>query len=108
MKSMSFMWPVKKAWMGIRPWRYKKPARRVITAWKKICDTFETAGIRSRGHVYIGEPIFEIEKAARDCRATMIVAGTSGKGEWRERWIGSIPKVTGRKVDLPDPVGAAR
>ena len=67
----------------------------------EICDQFEAAGIAARPHVYIGNPVAEIEKAARDCRATMIVAGTSGKSEWRERWIGSTPKALAEKSIFP-------
>lgn len=57
-----------------------------------ICDRFEAEGIEAKAHVYIGDPVEEIEKAARDCQATMIVLGSSGKSAWIERWLGSIPK----------------
>ncbi len=58
---------------------------------EKICDIFEAQGIHSRPHVYIGEVDVELEKAAHECRATMIVAGASGKSSWKERLLGSIP-----------------
>lgn len=58
----------------------------------KICDEFEAAGIKARSHVYIGEPVEEIEKAAREHQATMIVIGSSSKAAWVVKWIGSIPK----------------
>jgi len=58
---------------------------------EKICDVFEAEGIHSRPHVYIGDVASEIIKAAHECRATMIVAGTSGKKSWKERLLGSIP-----------------
>ena len=58
----------------------------------KICDEFEDAGIKARSHVYIGEPVEEIEKAAREHQATMIVIGSSSKAAWVVKWIGSIPK----------------
>lgn len=58
---------------------------------EKICDIFEAEGIHSRPHVYIGDVETEIEKAAHECRATMIVAGTSGKKSWKERLLGSVP-----------------
>ncbi|MFC1867036.1 universal stress protein [Thermodesulfobacteriota bacterium] len=57
-----------------------------------IVDIFETEGINARSHVYVGDPVQEIERAARECQATMIVLGSSGKGSLAERWIGSIPK----------------
>ena len=58
----------------------------------KICDEFEAAGIKARAHVYIGDPVEQIEKAAREHQATMIVIGSSSKAAWVVKWIGSIPK----------------
>jgi len=58
----------------------------------KICESFEAVGIKAREHVYIGDPEEEIEKAAKDCRATMIVLGSSGKSAWVEKWLGSTPR----------------
>ncbi|UCF95650.1 MAG: universal stress protein [Desulfobacterales bacterium] len=57
----------------------------------EICDVFEAEGIPAKSHVYIGDPVPEIEKAARECQATVIVLGSSGKAAWIERWVGSIP-----------------
>jgi nucleotide-binding universal stress UspA family protein len=68
---------------------------------EEICDIFEEAGIAARPHVYVGTPVAEIEKAARDCQSTVIVAGTSGKSAWTERWIGSIPKALAEKSLFP-------
>ena len=58
----------------------------------KICDELEAAGIKARSHVYIGDPVDEIEKAAREHQATMIVVGSSSKAAWVVKWIGSIPR----------------
>jgi nucleotide-binding universal stress UspA family protein len=58
----------------------------------KVCDTFEAAGIQSRSHVYIGDTVEEIERAAREHQASMIVVGSSSKAGWVEKWIGSIPR----------------
>lgn len=57
-----------------------------------ICDVFESEGIAARAQVYIGDPKHEIEKAARECQATIIVMGSSGKSGWVERWLGSTPR----------------
>lgn len=57
-----------------------------------ICDTFEEAGIDARAHVYVGDPDEEIEKAARDCQASMIVLGSSAKSARVEKWLGSTPR----------------
>ncbi len=68
---------------------------------EETCDEFEAAGIPAVPHVYIGSPVVEIEKAARDCQATMMVLGTSGRGEWTERWIVSTPKTLAEKSIFP-------
>ncbi len=57
-----------------------------------ICSILETEGIDAKAHVYIGDPDEEIEKAARDCQATMIVLGSSAKSAWIEKFIGSTPQ----------------
>ena len=59
---------------------------------EKICTSFETEGIKAREHVYIGDPDDEIEKAARDCQASMIILGSSAKSAWVEKWLGSTPR----------------
>lgn len=67
----------------------------------EICDALEDAGIEAKPHVYIGDTVSEIEKAARECQATMIIAGTSGKSVWKERWIGSTPQGLAEKSAFP-------
>lgn len=59
---------------------------------EEICDTLEAEGIKTDAHVYIGDPEAEIEKAAREHQASMIVLGSSGKTAWVERWLGSTPR----------------
>ncbi len=59
---------------------------------EEICDMFEEAGIDARAHVYVGDPDEEIEKAARDCQASMIVLGSSAKSARVEKWLGSTPR----------------
>ena len=78
---------------------------------EKVCDRLAGAGIDARAHVYIGDPIQQIEKAARECQSSMIVLGSSSKKEWVERWIGSIPQYIADKSDyaaliVPPPKAA--
>jgi nucleotide-binding universal stress UspA family protein len=68
---------------------------------EEICNRLAGVGIDARAHVYIGDPLQEIEKAARECQATMIVLGSSSKTEWVERWIGSVPQYIAEKSDFP-------
>ncbi len=66
-----------------------------------IVERLEEKHIKARAHVYIGDPIEEIEKAARECQASMIVLGSSSKTAWQERWLGSIPRAIAEKSDCP-------
>jgi nucleotide-binding universal stress UspA family protein len=68
---------------------------------EQICDRLAGAGIDARAHVYIGESNQEIEKAAKECQASMIVMGSSSKAEWVERWLGSTPQHIAEKTDFP-------
>lgn len=76
----------------------RKKKRRQL---EEICDIFESKGIASRAHVYIGDPKHEIDKAARECQATIIVIGSSGKAGWVERWLGSTPRYIAEKSVYP-------
>ena len=66
-----------------------------------VCDRLAGVGIDARAHVYIGDPVNEIEKAARECQATMIALGSSSKSEWIERWLGSTPQDIAEKSEYP-------
>ena len=67
----------------------------------EVCDALEDEGIHAKPHVYIGSTVSEIEKAARECQGTMIISGTSGKPYWKERWIGSVPRMLAEKSIFP-------
>lgn len=62
------------------------------TKLEALCDDLEDSGITARPHVYIGEPIAEIDKAARECQSSMIIAGSPSKSLWKDRWGTSIGK----------------
>jgi nucleotide-binding universal stress UspA family protein len=79
----------------------QKTRKETRTKLEDICAVFEKAGINAREHVYIGEPVEEIEKAARDCQATMIILGSSGKAAWVEKWLGSTPQTIAEKSIYP-------
>ncbi len=67
----------------------RKQARKKL---EQICEEFEAAGIKARAHVYVGDPDQEIEKAAKDCQATLIALGSTAKAAWVEKFIGSTPR----------------
>jgi len=79
----------------------QKTRKKIRAKLDEICQTFEAEGISAFPHVYVGDPEQEIEKAARECQATLIVMGSSGKANWVERWLGSTPRNIAEKSDFP-------
>ena len=79
----------------------QKTRKKMRRQMDEICRTFEAEGIAARSHVYVGNPEQEIEKAARECQATLIVMGSSGKTSWVERWLGSTPRNIAEKSAYP-------
>jgi len=79
----------------------QKTRKQIRGKLDEICEVFETRGISSRSHVYVGEPEAEIERAARECQATMVVLGSTGKASWVERWLGSLPRDVAEKSVFP-------
>jgi nucleotide-binding universal stress UspA family protein len=68
---------------------------------EEVCENFEAEGMAARASVYIGDPIKEIETAAQEHQASMIVLGSSGKSAWVERWLGSVPQGIAEKTIFP-------
>jgi len=69
--------------------KVRKTERKRLDA---LCDELEDMGIKARSHVYVGDPQKEIEKAAKEYHASMIILGSSDKAAILERWTGSISK----------------
>ena len=67
----------------------------------KVCEVFNAEGIDAEPYFCIGNVIDEIEKSAKEFKASMIVSGTTGKGTLRERWLGSIPMELAEKSVFP-------
>jgi len=76
---------------------------RLVTRRKldEACDELTAAGIRATPKVYVGDPVREIEIAARECNATMIVAGTAHKKTIAERFVGGTPRALVEKSAFP-------
>lgn len=67
----------------------------------ELCDELEDAGMNARPHVYVGDPQKEIEKAAKEYQASMVILGSSDKAALLERWTGSISKNIADKSIYP-------
>ncbi len=66
-----------------------------------ICITFEDEGVEANFHLYMGDVVSQIETAAREQNATMIVMGATGKGAWRARWLGGVSQKITETSEFP-------
>jgi len=66
-----------------------------------ICKTFEDEGVEADSHLCMGDVASQIENAAREYNATMIVMGSTGKGAWRARWLGSVSQEITETSEFP-------
>ncbi len=57
---------------------------------EEVCLAFERAGVEAESHLYIGSAFEQIEKAASEREATMIVAGTTSSNPLKEIFLGSV------------------
>ena len=78
--------------------KVRKESRRKLD---EICLAFRGEGIDAKTHVHVGNVVEQINRAAHEHGASMIVAGTTGKGPWRERWLGSVSKELAEQSEFP-------
>jgi len=79
----------------------QKTRKQIRKKLDDICDMFIEKGIDATPAVYIGNTLHEIENAAKEYNATMILAGISSKVSIRERLIGSTPKALADNSAFP-------
>ncbi len=66
----------------------------------ELCGALEGEGIETESHLYIGD-FSQIENAARERNASLIVTGTTGKSSWQARWLGSVSQQVAEVSELP-------
>lgn len=64
-------------------------------------DALRAADINAEEHLYVGDVEDQINLAAKERNATMLVCGTTGKGPFREKWLGSTPRELAIESPLP-------
>ena len=79
----------------------QKTRKKIRAKLDEICNGFIDEGIDATPGVYIGNPLQEIETAAKEYNATMIIAGISAKNSLKERMIGSTPRALAEKSVFP-------
>ena len=67
----------------------------------ELCDLFMAEGIDASPGVYVGNPGKEIVTAAKECNASMFVAGTSTHPSLKEKLIGNTPRYLAEKTSFP-------
>jgi nucleotide-binding universal stress UspA family protein len=66
-----------------------------------ICEELEDSGISARPLIYVGDADKEIDRAAHECKASLVVLGSSGRSAWAERWLGSTPRTIAEESPYP-------
>lgn len=79
----------------------QKTRKKIRAKLDEICNGFIDEGIDATPGVYIGNPLQEIETAAKEYNATMVIAGISAKNSLKERLIGSTPRALAEKSVFP-------
>jgi nucleotide-binding universal stress UspA family protein len=79
----------------------QKTRKKIRNKLDEICDAFIDGGIDATPGVYIGNPLQEIENAAKEYNASMIIAGISAKDSLKERLIGSTPRALAQQTIFP-------
>ncbi|MEA2014857.1 MAG: universal stress protein [Thermodesulfobacteriota bacterium] len=75
---------------------------------EEVCSRFEKEGIEAESHLYVGSTFEQIERAATEREATMIVAGTTGKSPLKEIFLGSVATKLTKQSMLPSLLVPAR
>jgi len=68
---------------------------------EEVCDAFRDVGIEADSHLYVGATCEQLEKAAQEREATMIVGGTTGKQPLKEIFLGSTAKKLAERSAFP-------
>jgi nucleotide-binding universal stress UspA family protein len=82
--------------MGVQ--KTRKKIRRKLD---ELCDLLIAAGIDASPAVYVGNTAKEIVTAAKECNASMVIAGTSSNPSIKEKLVGSTPRFLAEKTDIP-------
>jgi len=66
-----------------------------------VCNQLGEQGIKASSHVYTGKIEEEVLKATWENKNTLIAMGTTGKGKWREFWLGSTSHRIAELAEVP-------
>ncbi|MFC1669495.1 universal stress protein [Spirochaetota bacterium] len=58
---------------------------------EEICEIFLKEGVEAEPHLYVGDTVDQIEKAAKERNASLIVVGVTDKGPIKDKLLSSVP-----------------
>lgn len=67
----------------------------------EICDELKNEGIEAEAHLYVGNIAEQLEKAAQERKASIIIGGTTGEEPLKKRILGSVPKELSENSGFP-------
>lgn len=68
---------------------------------EEICDVLAKESFDARPHIYVGAVEDQIERAASEHKASMVVVGTRRRSIWKEKWSGSVSYTLADRSELP-------
>jgi len=78
--------------------KVRKESRKKL---ESICEKLNSHKIKAQNHIYVGDAVSQIEKAADERQGTIIIGGTNGRETFKERVLGSIPRKLAERSELP-------
>lgn len=79
----------------------QKTRKEIRQQLDELCDLFIDEGIDASPGVYVGNPGKEIVTAAKECNASMVVAGTSNQPSLKEKLVGNTSRFLAEKTAFP-------
>jgi nucleotide-binding universal stress UspA family protein len=79
----------------------QKTRKEIRSKLDDLCDMLNAEGIDASPGVYVGNPGKELVTAAKECAATMIIAGTSSNSSLKEKLVGSTTRFLAEKTVIP-------
>jgi nucleotide-binding universal stress UspA family protein len=90
-----------KSFKGVSAMEVQKTRKESRQKLEEVCELFRAEGIDATEHLYVGDVAEQINRAAHERGSSMIVAGTTGRGPWKERWLGSVTRKLAEQSEIP-------
>ncbi|MBN2041789.1 MAG: universal stress protein [Spirochaetes bacterium] len=85
----------------LKPVEVQKERKENRKKLDELCDRLQSEGIDAEPHLYVGNIIEQLEKAARERKASIIIGGSTGEEPLKKRILGSVPRELSEKSGFP-------